>query len=84
MTDKTLVALIAAGRLPVGTKLHHPARRADRAESGSVVADGIHIRGRTYSTPSGAAVVVTGGKPTDGWHFWKLPDGKALDSLRAG
>ncbi len=83
MANTTLLALIASGRLAVGTKLHHPARlHADRGEFASVMADGIRVRGRTFATPSGAAVVVTGGKPADGWLFWKLPDGKALDSLR--
>ena len=32
------------------------------------------MRGRTFSTPSGAARAVTG-KPVDRWIFWRLPDG---------
>jgi hypothetical protein len=37
--------------------------------------------GRNFATPSAAAKEVTG-KPVDGWLFWKLPDGRSLDSLR--
>lgn len=79
----TLKDLIAAGRLRVGTQLHHPARRhPERAAEAEVVRDGLRVRGQTYPTPSGAAKAVNGGKPVQGWLFWKLPDGRHLDALR--
>lgn len=66
----------------MGTKLSHPSRlHKDREVTASVNRQGIAVRGRTYATPSAAAKAVTG-KPVDGWHFWKLPDGQPLDKLR--
>lgn len=74
--------LIRSGKLPVGTTLEHKARiYSDRNVSGTVVDGGLRVRGRVYTTPSGAAKAVTR-KPVDGWSFWRLPDGRQLVSLR--
>jgi len=75
-----LKSLIQSGRLPVGLKLVH--RPRGQAEvTATVTEQGLKVKGRPYSTPSGAAKAYTG-KPVDGWLYWRLPDGKPLDSLR--
>ena len=77
-----LQALIRAGRLPIGTDLHHVSRRyPDRDVTATVVKGGISLRGEVYSSPSGAAKSLTG-TAVDGWTFWRLPDGQLLHSLR--
>jgi site-specific DNA-methyltransferase (adenine-specific) len=82
MPKRAFLDLVSSGQLVVGTKLHHPARiHTDRSVTASVVTDGMRMGGRNFATPSAAAKEVTG-KPVDGWLFWKLPDGRSLDSLR--
>ena len=78
-----LASLIRSGRLPVGLKLVHRSRGGRWAEATATVSKlGLLVNGLMYSTPSGAARVYTG-KPVDGWLYWRLPDGKPLDSLRS-
>ncbi|HEV2174117.1 MAG TPA: hypothetical protein VGR71_11140 [Nitrospira sp.] len=79
----TLLDLISSGTLPIGTKLFHPARiHPDRHVSAVVVKGGIRFGNQIYSTPTAAAVAVTG-KPTDGWFFWKTSsNGRYLDAVR--
>jgi hypothetical protein len=82
MTDN-LQGLIRDGKLRPGTKLHHTGRRfPPGAAEAKVEAGGIRLHASVYRTPSAAARAITG-KPVDGWAFWKLPDGKPLDSLRS-
>jgi RAMA domain-containing protein len=83
MRHQQLLDLIRAGKLSTGINLHHVGRRRRdfRDVQAEVVSQGLKVRGRVYSTPSAAAVSVTG-KPVDGWLFWKLPDGRNLGSLR--
>jgi hypothetical protein len=82
MTD-TLQGLIRDGKLAPGTRLHHGGRRFKQREvEGKVEAGGIRFQSEVYRTPSAAARAITG-KPVDGWAFWKLPDGRALDALRS-
>ena len=78
-----LISLIRSGRVPVGLKLVHP-NRPHRSEDVTVIVTelGLRVRGRVFATPSGAAKVYTG-KPVDGWTYWRLPDGRRLDSLRS-
>jgi hypothetical protein len=76
-------ALIRAGKLPMGTELHHVSMRyPDRRVTATVVKDGISLRGEVHASPSGAAKSVTG-NAVDGWTFWRLPDGQRLDALRS-
>jgi RAMA domain-containing protein len=79
---KTLRDLIDSGALSPGTKLHHPFRNHVLAEA-VVVKGGIEVQGRVYGSPSAAAKSLTG-KAVQGWLFWKLPDGRPLNSLRSG
>ncbi len=84
-----LISLISSGKLRVGTTLLHRGRPGRSTHPGrstdataTVVEEGLRMRGRIFSTPSGAAKAITG-KPVDGWIFWHLPDGAPLDSLRS-
>jgi hypothetical protein len=80
--NDTLIGLIRSGKLTVGTTLSHAGRiHKSRSVTAKVSEQGISFRGRTYSSPSGAARAITG-IPVDGWRFWKLPGGKNLDTLR--
>jgi hypothetical protein len=81
---ENLLSLIASGKLSSGTQLHHEARkRAELTVTATVTNNGILFRGRTFTSPSGAARAVTG-RPVDGWLFWRLPSGEQLGTLRAG
>jgi hypothetical protein len=79
----TLMQLISNGAVPVGAKLHHAARgKLSTPEvEAQVTREGIKVAGRLFKSPSAAARSITG-KPVDGWHWWKLPTGEPLDSLR--
>lgn len=78
-----LRSLILTGKLPLGTTLYHQARRySDRNVEAKVVREGLQVGHASYSSPSAAARAVTG-RPVDGWAFWRLPDGRRLDALRA-
>jgi site-specific DNA-methyltransferase (adenine-specific) len=79
---ENLLSLIASGKLPGGTKLHHQGRRrADCTATATIAENGIILNGHTYSSPSGAARAVTG-NGVNGWVFWKLPSGRSLGTLR--
>jgi hypothetical protein len=79
-----LLALIASGRLAIGTTLFHQARRhSDRNVTATVTKEGLRVGATVYGTPSAAARSLTG-KPVDGWAFWRLPSGERLDTLRSG
>jgi hypothetical protein len=81
---ENLMRLITKGKLPLGTTLHHQGRGdryASRTVTATVTEGGIRFEGRTYTSPSGAARAITGGK-VDGWIFWKLPSGEQLGTLR--
>lgn len=74
--------LVAANLLTPGTVL---APRAGRWQSRDAIvrADGIlEIDGRAFDTPSGAGKFVKG-TATNGWYFWRLPDGRKLVEARA-
>jgi len=83
-TDDVLVKdLVAAGLLPVGTKLR--ARSGDWGERFcEVLSTGEFLLddGQKFGTPSGAGHYIRKGA-TNGWVFWELPDGRRLDLLRA-
>jgi Restriction Enzyme Adenine Methylase Associated len=74
-----LLSLIKSGRLQAGITLHHTGPRY--TGYASVAEDGLRVGGRTYNTPTGAAKAITS-REVDGWLFWKLPSGEALDTLR--
>lgn len=82
----TVAGLVKAGKLRSGTKLHHkPRPNSYLQEANAVVrAGGIEINGQLFPTPTQAAKVCNGGRPVDGWGFWRLPNGEYLGSLREG
>ena len=43
----------------------------------------LSVDGRTFETPSGAGKHVKG-KATNGWAFWRMPDGRKLLDIRSG
>ncbi len=72
--------LIAAGLLVPGMSLY-PRRKKFAERIGTLLTDGgIEIDGKAFSTPSGAAVSLTG-RPTNGWSFF-LVDRNSRRSLR--
>ncbi|CAN7242234.1 DUF4268 domain-containing protein [Knoellia sp. LjRoot47] len=74
--------LVTAGVLPEGTEL---TPRPGNWESPRAVvrADGkLLLDGKVFDSPSGAGKHLRGGA-TNGWHFWRLPDGRKLVELRA-
>ena len=77
------MSLIRSGKLRLGVTVLHRGRSGRGTDAtATVVEQGLRMRGRIFSTPSGAARAITG-KPVDGWIFWRLPDGGPLDSLRS-
>jgi len=42
----------------------------------------IRFDGKTYGSPSMAAVAAKGGKATNGWAFWKVKRGEKLIRLK--
>ena len=69
--------LLSAGEVIV-------AGTGDQAHREAVITpDGLlSIDGRVFDTPSGAAKHVRG-VATNGWSFWRLPDGRRLRDVRA-
>lgn len=74
--------LVAAGLLEAGTRL--VPRSGQWAQAVAIVRhDGrLEIDGQTFGTPSGAGKHVKGAV-TNGWHFWRLEDGRRLADVRA-
>jgi alkylated DNA nucleotide flippase Atl1 len=74
--------LVAAGLIEPGTVL--TARPGPWGEAtATVLADGtIEVAGEFFGTPSGAGNKIRGGA-TNGWVFWRLPDGRQLGDIRA-
>jgi len=83
---ETLPDIIKAGKLKPGTKLVHTwsPRSGEPDSVAQVVAGGLQAKGEVYSTPTAAAKAFNGWRATDGWSYWKLPNGQYLGSLRAG
>lgn len=75
--------LVAAGLLAPGTTLvtrtePHGDKRATVTDEGHLELDGV-----IYTSPSSAGYHAKGGKSTNGWTFWLLPDGRPLSALRS-
>ena len=67
MASPSLLDLVRAGTLPVGTKLYHRRpRHPERAVTAVVVAGGMEFRGAVYNIPSGAARAAAG-NAQNGW-----------------
>ncbi|MBK8003912.1 MAG: DUF1524 domain-containing protein [Gemmatimonadetes bacterium] len=76
--------LIGAGHIAVGQSLYsRPGKYG--GFTGKVLSDGrIEVGGQVFDTPSSAGQAIRG-KPTNGWHFWRLePSGRrSLKEVRA-
>ena len=74
--------LIQAGLLAPGDTL--VATHRDFGGTEAIIGDDarIHIKGKAFSTPSGAGQHLRK-KATNGWYFWGLPDGRRLRDVRA-
>lgn len=83
MASPSLLDLVRAGTLPLGTKLYHRRpRHPEQAVTAVVVAGGMKFRGAVYKTPSGAALAAAG-NAQNGWQYWRLRDGdQPLADLR--
>lgn len=75
--------LVAADLIEPGTVL--TARPGPWGKSTATIqADGsIEVEGEFFGTPSGAGNKIRGGGATNGWVFWRLPDGRQLGDIRA-
>lgn len=74
--------LVVAGLVPEGTVLT-PRSGQWEGRAAVVRSDGlIEIDGRTFDSPSGAGKYAKGGV-TNGWYFWRLPDGRTLRDVRS-
>lgn len=74
--------LVEAGLLTPGTELT-PRSGAWQAHTATVLPDGLlEVAGKTFDSPSGAGQHVKG-SATNGWWFWRLPDGRKLHDVRA-
>ncbi len=74
--------LVAAKLLSPGTVLT-PRGGQWKGRTAVVRADGlIELDGKTFDSPSGAGKHAKGG-PTNGWYFWRLPDGRKLVDVRS-
>lgn len=74
--------LVAAGLLPAGTKLT-PRLGTWATREALVREDGmLDVDGHLFGSPSGAGRHVKG-TVTNGWTFWRLPDGRKLVDVRA-
>lgn len=80
-TYVSIQQLIAAGVLAPGTRLQ--ARPGPWGEHEAVVLDNgdLALDGATFTSPSAAGHHLRKGA-TNGWHFWRLPDGRHLAGLR--
>jgi hypothetical protein len=73
--------LLASGLLNAGAQLVF--KRAGKEAHATVTADGqLVVNGKTYSSPSTAAVAALNLKAANGWVSWRLPSGKTLAELR--
>jgi alkylated DNA nucleotide flippase Atl1 len=74
--------LVEAGLVPPGTVLT-PRAGAWEPREALVRPDGLlEVDGKTFESPSGAGQHVKGAV-TNGWSFWRLPDGRKLLDVRA-
>lgn len=74
--------LVAAGLLEPGTQLT-PREGRWSSRCAFVRDDGrLEVDGQMFDTPSGAGRFVKG-SVTNGWAFWRLPDGRRLVDVRA-
>lgn len=76
-----LKQLLAAGLLQHGQKLIATPQAFAGTEAELGKNGHIHIDGKSYSTPSGAAYSVRR-RATNGWHFWSVEDGRRLRDVR--
>lgn len=74
--------LVQGGAVAVGTHLTAPSGKHAHV-TGSVLEGGrIAVDGREFDSPSGAARHVRG-RNQNGWTFWRVPDGRRLEDVRA-
>jgi alkylated DNA nucleotide flippase Atl1 len=75
--------LVEAGLIAPGTILTAGPDGTWKDRYATVLADGqLSVDGRTFETPSGAGKHLKG-KATNGWAFWRLPDGRKLLDVRS-
>lgn len=74
--------LVSAGLLEPGTRLT-PRTGVWGDREATLLANGnIKVDDQVFDTPSAAAKFAKGGQ-TNGWTFWRLPDGRSLSAVRA-
>jgi alkylated DNA nucleotide flippase Atl1 len=74
--------LVEAGLLTPGTELT-PRSGTWESHTAAVRPDGLlEIDDKTFDSPSGAGRYIKG-SATNGWSFWRLPDGRRLLDIRA-
>lgn len=74
--------LVDAGLLVPGSTLESRTGQWGSRQA-TVRIDGLlEVDGKTFDSPSGAGKYVKG-QTTNGWHFWRLPDGRKLMDVRS-
>lgn len=78
-------ALLAAGELRPGDRLHWNQRHLRAHHTAVVQPDGtLVVQGRPCTSPSAAARYATGGTSVNGWNVWRCErDGRLLADKRA-
>jgi hypothetical protein len=74
--------LMDAGMLAAGDELLATHRDFSGVEATVTADGGIELNGKLFGTPSGAGDYLRK-KPTNGWYFWSLADGRRLRDVRA-
>ncbi len=78
--DERFAGLVNSGVIAPGDVLLSP----DGSSTGVVTDDyGIAVSGIRYESPDAAAVASNEGEDSDGWGYWRISPGEALDSLDA-
>lgn len=74
--------LVNAGLLQPGTTLYPRPEKWSGLEATVTAAGQVSYDGQVFDSPSGAASYIEG-RASNGWHFWRLADGRRLADLRA-
>lgn len=74
--------LVQAGAVPVGTPLRPPAGRHQDIQAIVLVGGRLAVDGKQFDSPSGAARHLLG-RQQNGYTYWRMPDGRRLEDVRA-
>ncbi len=79
---EVLGEMLDSGLLEVGMRLHG-FYRGDQYHAEIGPGGFLRWQGRTFDSPTQAAIRLTAQRSVNGWTFWKLPDGTPIGELRS-